>query len=678
MSMAGQLPSYDEGLPRDISSFLRPVQSQKTLGYFRLLASLSRDAYWIQGRKMEPRAFVNRYGMILVTHSLMLAEQDPDAAEELEQFLLGDGMSTPRPAAAIFEGGGVGAKGAPVAEGVYLSATATAASEGNGQGAGGGGGDGVGGGGAAPGRRGVFSEAAEEATPAEQSLKQSLVERLERLNAALDEIADLQSRDLYFETTQEDSGDAGYSPVPPVLSAEDRERPALRAAAYGEGRGGGGEALAQPGEEGAATGGSGGGMGDVVSAVTSAGVTAATSTIGFALSMVGGDGDNAPGSSAPMPEPFMCEWFVADDSTGLNRLFVVEGSDSVDSWKSNLTFEPAEFEGLSGVTVHRGMYDAAKGLYHQFLPIALEHLAQGPEYCITFTGHSLGGSLGMLLALMMVHRGDVSGNRIKDVVCFAGPSIFAEACSACGASTHGDHRCKCVRAEAAARQASLLHRVGFPAEKIKNICMSNDIVPRALSCDYSPVQPILRKIRGSLKDHPCLSGAHGKRPTLFAPIGRTFVLQPSPQLPFINDGDRVHPMMPQGESLYEICDPAGAGRGARARLFGLLARGGIGPSSAVTRHPSRGELAAAAASAGEADSGVSARPAAAALGEPAVSSVEAVAEYLNTPHPLTNLADPASYGHHGAISRYHNPRSYFWALSSLLRSAKCAGGDGKR
>merc|ERR1719399_2334030 len=129
ISMAGQLPSYDEGLPRDISSFLRPVQSQKTLGYFRLLASLSRDAYWIQGRKMEPRAFVNRYGMILVTHSLMLAEQDPDAAEELEQFLLGDGMSAPRPAAAILEGGGVGAEGAPVAEGVYLSATATATAE---------------------------------------------------------------------------------------------------------------------------------------------------------------------------------------------------------------------------------------------------------------------------------------------------------------------------------------------------------------------------------------------------------------------------------------------------------------------------------------------------------------------------------------------------------------------
>merc|ERR1719389_1079363 len=69
--------------------------------------------------------------------------------------------------------------------------------------------------------------------------------------------------------------------------------------------------------------------------------------------MVGGEGDESDGgvtAAAQMPEPFMCEWFVADDSTGLHRLFVVEGSDSVDSWKSNLTFEPAQFEDLPGVT----------------------------------------------------------------------------------------------------------------------------------------------------------------------------------------------------------------------------------------------------------------------------------------------------------------------------------------
>ena len=676
--LAGQLPSYAApGLPSDISAFLKPVRGQQTLGYFRLLASLSRDAYWVQGRNMEPRAFVNRYGMLLVTHSLMLAARDPDEAEELEPFLSGDGMSAPLPAAAVLAGGAApGGAGPSGGEGAAAGAP-QGGREGAGGGAPGGGWEGGAGGGAgleedAPGLAAAPARAA--------SLQQSLVERLERLNAALDEISELQGRDLYFDSTQEGSGDAGCAPT--LASSTGFEDVGGRAA----GAGAGGDALAS-GEGGGGGGGGGGGVGDVVSAVASVGVNAATSTIGFALSMVGGEGDESDGgvtAAAQMPEPFMCEWFVADDSTGLHRLFVVEGSDSVDSWKSNLTFEPAQFEDLPGVTVHRGMYDAAQKMYRDFLPLALEHLAKGPEFRLTFTGHSLGGSLGLLLALMMVHRGDVEAHRIADVVSFAGPGIFAEACPDCGVSTHGDHRCRCARPEVGAQRASLLKRVGFPAEKIKNICMSNDVVPRAFSCDYSPVQPILRSLRGSLKEHPSLSGAGGKRPVMFAPVGRTFVLQPNPRLTFINDGDRRHPMLPPEESLYEITEPSGfgGGRGRKARLFGLLARAGVGPmaTAAGARGSSaRGELAAAAAAAGEGDGPAAGRdsegaPAAAALGEPAGSAVEAVAEYMNTPHPLTDLADPASYGHHGAISRYHNPRSYFWALSSLLRSAKAPRG----
>ena len=698
---AGQLPSYDAGLPCDISAFLKPVRGQQTLEYFRLLSSLSRDAYCVQGRHMEPRAFVNRYGMILVTHSLMLTARDPDEEEELEQFLTGDGMSAPLPPAAVLAGGGTGDAGpspaAVVGEnsagGVYLSASASPsqlgrAEERMGVGAPQEGRESVGGsGGGGQGREGGREEVGQDAegvaaAPAKAaSLKQSLVERLERLDAALDEISELQRRDLYFDTTQESSGDSGCAPTPACsIGFED-------IGGRGAGAGEGGDTSAgEEGGEGSSS--NGGGVGDVVSAVASVGVNAATSTIGFALSMVGGESDDNDelgglGASAQKLEPFMCEWFVADDSTGLTRFFVVEGSDSVDSWKSNLTFEPAQFEGLPGVSVHRGMYDAAQKMYRDFLPLALEHLAKGPEFRLAFTGHSLGGSLGLLLALMMVHRGDVEGRRIADVVSFAGPGIFAEACPDCGGSIHGDHLCACMRPKAGAQRASLLSRVGFPAEKIKNICMSNDIVPRAFSCDYSPVQPILRSLRGSLKDHPSLSGAGGKRPVLFAPVGRTFVLQPNPHLTFINDDDKPHPMLPPAESLYEITEPSGVGggRGRKARLFGLLARAGIGPTatSAGSRgSSSRGELAAAAAAAGEGGGPAAGRDSegasSAALGGPANSAVEAVAEYLNTPHPLTNLADPASYGHHGAISRYHNPRSYFWALSSLLRSAKAPRG----
>lgn len=45
---------------------------------------------------------------------------------------------------------------------------------------------------------------------------------------------------------------------------------------------------------------------------------------------------------------------------------------------------------------------------------------------------------------------------------------------------------------------------------------------------------------------------------------------------------------------------------------------------------------------------------------------------LNTPHPLTVLSDPGSYGSQGSISRHHNPYSYQKALS---RAAKASQGN---
>ena len=38
------------------------------------------------------------------------------------------------------------------------------------------------------------------------------------------------------------------------------------------------------------------------------------------------------------------EWYVADDSMSRTRYFIIQGSDTLDHWKVNLTFDPVVFE----------------------------------------------------------------------------------------------------------------------------------------------------------------------------------------------------------------------------------------------------------------------------------------------------------------------------------------------
>jgi hypothetical protein len=49
------------------------------------------------------------------------------------------------------------------------------------------------------------------------------------------------------------------------------------------------------------------------------------------------------------------EWFVADDARSHTRYFVIQGSDSLEHWKTNLMFEPVVFEDAAlGIKVGRG------------------------------------------------------------------------------------------------------------------------------------------------------------------------------------------------------------------------------------------------------------------------------------------------------------------------------------
>lgn len=105
----------------------------------------------------------------------------------------------------------------------------------------------------------------------------------------------------------------------------------------------------------------------------------------------------------------------------------MQGSDSIESWRTNLSFEPVPFEDAAlGVSVHRGVYDAALALYPRFEPIVLEHVAASPFARVSFTGHSLGGSIATVLAILMVHRGLLRPCQLAPVYTFGAAACFCE------------------------------------------------------------------------------------------------------------------------------------------------------------------------------------------------------------------------------------------------------------
>ncbi|XP_042517217.1 phospholipase A1 PLIP2, chloroplastic-like [Macadamia integrifolia] len=216
-----------------------------------------------------------------------------------------------------------------------------------------------------------------------------------------------------------------------------------------------------------------------------------------------------------------CEWFICDDDQSGTRFFVVQGSESLASWQTNLLFEPIQFEGLD-VPVHRGIYEAAKGMYEQMLPEVLAHLKScGDSATFRFTGHSLGGSLSLLISLMLLIRGEVPQSSLLPVITFGAPSIM------CG----GDQ---------------LLHKLGLPRSYVKAITMHRDIVPRAFSCNYPDhVAEFLKAVNANFRNHPCLNN----QKMLYGPMGELLILQPeekfSPQ----------HHLLPSGSGLYLLQGP---------------------------------------------------------------------------------------------------------------------------
>ncbi|CAL4907268.1 unnamed protein product [Urochloa decumbens] len=214
-----------------------------------------------------------------------------------------------------------------------------------------------------------------------------------------------------------------------------------------------------------------------------------------------------------------CEWFVCDDNLNSTRYFVIQGSETVASWQANLLFEPIKFEGLDDVLVHRGIYEAAKGIYQQMLPYVKFHLrSHGKSARLQFTGHSLGGSLALLVNLMLLIRGVAPAFSLLPVITYGAPSIM------CG----GDY---------------LLQKLKLPKSHVQSITLHRDIVPRAFCCHYPEhVASILKLVNGNFRSHPCLMN----QKLLYAPMGEVLILQPDEKL------SPHHHLLPPGSGLYLV------------------------------------------------------------------------------------------------------------------------------
>ncbi|KAK9906702.1 hypothetical protein WJX75_006470 [Coccomyxa subellipsoidea] len=419
------------------------------------------------------------------------------------------------------------------------------------------------------------------------------------------------------------------------------------------------------------------------------------------------------------------EWYVADDAVSHTRYFVIQGSDSIDHWKVNLTFDPVVFEDPSlGIKVHRGVYDAAKRLYARFRPMLEEHLASSPFAKVAFVGHSLGGSLGSLLMLMFLHRGVLPHSAVSPTYTFGAPAIFCEACGpggTCALNTsaepprddkqqkllpsassecddvtclHPGHstaeqRLKLDSPEAASR--SLLERMGLPTGAIRNIIMHRDIVPRAFACDYTLVADLLARVGDGFREHGCLQNPHGRQ-VMYYFLGKMLVLQPDTQHTFVK-GEPDHPMLAPGPGLYTLREPSllstvasgahakatklgseGAAQAAKvaksAASLARLGRRGATHLGIIAPKPAsvgKSKLGGLAVLAGKAEKKM-AESQAPDLGPPAPTLFDAVMELLDCPHPLDTLSEVTAYGPDGAISRFHNPDNYTRALGGVLRS----------
>ncbi|GLC38539.1 hypothetical protein PLESTB_001737200 [Pleodorina starrii] len=418
------------------------------------------------------------------------------------------------------------------------------------------------------------------------------------------------------------------------------------------------------------------------------GVEAAAAAVGAheAATMLGGLGNETFPVAGGPPVVVACSkappsaWLACDDKQRKVRYFAIQGSTSLEHWQINLQFEPVVFEDPKyGVRIHRGVYEAAKILYDDLLPLVKQHLETSPHATVSFAGHSLGGSLGTVLMLLFIIRGVLKPANISPVYTFGAPAVFCQGAVADApndrcASCHLN--CDMRAAGAASRQPAsasgplsgiattaasmdqvqalplgLMAALGLSDDHVVNVIMHKDIVPRAFVCDYTVVAGMLQHWWPSFRDIHSLQDDAGPHKSLYNFVGRVAVLRPSPDLPFVNGpADASHPMLPNHPALYRV--------GLHEELLPSI-------DYAAASITSWDELLAGGWSAMASGCRRTRAATAARRAAKLAGMQKSVMQFMNQPHPLTTLSDYQAYGPHGFVSRFHNPDNYTRALKAL-------------
>ena len=362
---------------------------------------------------------------------------------------------------------------------------------------------------------------------------------------------------------------------------------------------------------------------------------------------------------------------AAHDDSG-TLWVVVEGSTNLASWQANLTFQPVMFEDESlNVTVHRGAYAAAKTMYGRIELAVKEHvLKHGARAKVRITGHSIGGSIAMIIGLMLLVRNGAPRYALADVWTFGAPYVL----------NGGD---------------ALLARFGLPRSFIRDVMMGDDVVPRSFSCYYPQwARAMLDSAPGPFKVDTKSSPSFLDEEMFYVPMGDVHMLQaifgeshpllpPGPGLYTLN-GDGVYEMLASSSrdnSDEDQDDESWLHRRASTRWDDEVAADQEAITVRVRRKADSAlavhQLACltqsdAALTASlivshikEEDLLVNAGKMGNVLTERGRDAAQRV--LLNTPHPLTILSNPGAYGDRGIISRHHNPFNYCKALSNARK-----------
>lgn len=195
------------------------------------------------------------------------------------------------------------------------------------------------------------------------------------------------------------------------------------------------------------------------------------------------------------------------------------------------------------------------------MPEIIQHLDRfGDRAKLQFTGHSLGGSLSLLVNLMLLTRKVVKPSALLPVVTFGSPFIF------CGGQ-------------------KILQELGLDENHIHCVMMHRDIVPRAFSCNYpNYAAQVLKRLNRTFRSHPCLNKQVSllhlhfqghllaelislsstlclAQKLLYAPLGKIFILQPDEKM------SPQHPLLPAGSGLYALENRNRAITAASLRAF---------------------------------------------------------------------------------------------------------------